>query len=194
MIATQRTSLPEATPWALDEVKLVQAAQKDLSAFSPLYQRYVQQVYRYLLVRVSNVHDAQDLTSQTFLAAMQGLKQYRGQQPFIAWLLGIARHKAVDQFRSRQPDVTLDTAEILPDDADDVDEQISRQLDVEQVARKLQSIAPDRAEAISLRLFAGLEVPEIAQVMNKNEAAVRMLVFRGLRDLQGQLNVLQEKG
>jgi RNA polymerase sigma-70 factor, ECF subfamily len=193
MIATQKTAPSEIALPLLDDVQLARAAQNDLSAFSPLYQRYVQQVYRYLLVRVGNVHDAQDLTSQTFLAAMQGLKQYRGQQPFVAWLLGIARHKVVDQFRRRQPDVELDTAEILPDNADDVDEQISRQIDVEQVVRKLQTIAPDRAEAISLRLFAGLEVAEIAEIMNKNETAVRMLVFRGLRDLQGQLNVSQEK-
>ncbi|MCB8991483.1 MAG: hypothetical protein H6665_12720, partial [Ardenticatenaceae bacterium] len=70
---------------------------------------------------------------------------------------------------------------------------IDRQLEIERVARKLQTIAPDRAEALSLRLFAGLEVSEIARLMEKNEAAVRMLVFRGLRDLQAQLNGLREE-
>jgi RNA polymerase sigma-70 factor, ECF subfamily len=192
MIATQRTTFAEIMP-PPDDAALVQAAQKDISAFSLLYQRYVQQVYRYLLARVGNAPDAQDLTSQTFMAAMQGLKQYRGQQPFIAWLLGIARHKAADQFRQRRPDVELDIAELLPGSDDALEDQVGRRLEMEQIGRKLQAIAPDRAEALSLRLFAGLEVAEIARIMARNEAAVRMLVFRGLRDLQQQLNVSPEE-
>jgi RNA polymerase sigma-70 factor, ECF subfamily len=192
MIATQRTTFAEIMP-PPDDAALVQAAQKDISAFSPLYQRYVQQVYRYLLARVGNAPDAQDLTSQTFMAAMQGLKQYRGQQPFIAWLLGIARHKAADQFRQRRPDVELDVAELLPGSDDALEDQVGRRLEMEQIGRKLQAIAPDRAEALSLRLFAGLEVAEVARIMARNEAAVRMLVFRGLRDLQQQLNVSPEE-
>jgi RNA polymerase sigma-70 factor (ECF subfamily) len=163
-----------------------------MSAFSALYERYATQVYRYLLVRVGNVHDAQDLTSQTFMAAMKGLNTYQGQSPFPAWLLGIARNKAADLFRRKHPDIELDEAEEISDSGEGLDEVVDRQMAVEQVARKLQTISPDRAEALSLRLFAGLEVPEIAQMMNKNEAAVRMLVFRGLRDLQAQLNVTEE--
>jgi RNA polymerase sigma-70 factor, ECF subfamily len=192
MMVSQPATAPEL-PLTVDEAALVQDAQRDLTAFGALYQRYAQQLYRYLLVRVGNVHDAQDLTSQTFLAAMQSLHSYRGRQPFVAWLLGIARHKAADQFRRQQPDVELDAAEAVPDGEEALDEQIGRQLEVELVTRKLQRLAPERAEALSLRLFAGLEVAEIARLMNKNEAAVRMLVFRALRDLQGQLHASPEE-
>lgn len=193
MIATQLINAAESPPLALDDMTLVQAAKTDMSAFSGLYQRYATQVYRYLLVRVGNAPEAQDLTSQTFMAAMQGLKSYRGQQPFPAWLLGIARHKVADLYRRQQPDVGLEMAEDMAADADgSLEDAVSRQLALEQVARKMQTLAPDRAEALTLRLFGGLEVPEIAQIMNRNEAAVRMLVFRGLRDLQAQLNVVWE--
>lgn len=193
MIATQLINAAEPPPLALDDMALIQAAKTDMSAFSGLYQRYATQVYRYLLVRVGNVPEAQDLTSQTFMAAMQGLKSYRGQQPFPAWLLGIARHKVADLYRRQRPDVGLEMAEDVAADADgSLEDAVSRQLALEQVARKMQTLAPDRAEALTLRLFGGLEVPEIAQIMNRNEAAVRMLVFRGLRDLQAQLNVVWE--
>lgn len=193
MIATQLINAAEPPPLALDDMTLVQAAKTDMSAFSGLYQRYATQVYRYLLVRVGNVPEAQDLTSQTFMAAMQGLKSYRGQQPFPAWLLGIARHKVADLYRRQRPDVGLEMAEDVAADSDgSLEDAVSRQLALEQVARKMQTLAPDRAEALTLRLFGGLEVPEIAQIMNRNEAAVRMLVFRGLRDLQAQLNVVWE--
>lgn len=193
MIATQLINAAEPPPLALDDMTLVQAAKTDMSAFSGLYQRYATQVYRYLLVRVGNVPEAQDLTSQTFMAAMQGLKSYRGQQPFPAWLLGIARHKVADLYRRQRPDVGLEMAEDVAAGADgSLEDAVSRQLALEQVARKMQTLAPDRAEALTLRLFGGLEVLEIAQIMNRNEAAVRMLVFRGLRDLQAQLNVVWE--
>lgn len=178
----------------VEDDMLVARAQQNLGAFSELYQRHVQRVYRYVLVRVGgNVQDAQDLTSQTFLAAMEGLKSYRSTQPFVAWLLGIARHKVADQFRRQKPQVDLETAVSLTDtNTDDPDEQLDQQLDIARVTRKLQTIAPDRAEVITLRLMAGLEVSDIARLLDKNEAAVRMLLFRGLRDLQTQLNVTQE--
>jgi RNA polymerase sigma-70 factor (ECF subfamily) len=193
MMLMQLISPLEPANVAEDEL-LVARAQQNLGAFSELYQRHVQRVYRYVLVRVGgNVQDAQDLTSQTFLAAMEGLKSYRSTQPFVAWLLGIARHKVADQFRRQKPQVDLETAVFLPDThTNDPDEQIDQQLDIARVTRKLQIIAPDRAEVITLRLFAGLEMPDIARLLGKNEAAVRMLLFRGLRDLQTQLNVTQE--
>ncbi len=193
MIGTYTISTAEPQPVSADDQLLVRRAQKDLRLFADLYQRYAQQVYRYLLVRVGNVDDAQDLTSQTFLVAMETLHKYRGEGNFAAWLMGIARHKTVDQYRRRKPETLLETAVDLPDSYDPPEEQISRKLEVEQVARKLQKLAPDRAEALSLRLFAGLGVAEIAQVMGKNEAAARMLVFRGLRDLQAQLQSTREE-
>jgi RNA polymerase sigma-70 factor (ECF subfamily) len=177
---------------AQDDLALVRMAAEDMSAFSVLYERYATQVYRYLLVRVGNVHDAQDLTSQTFMAAMKGLKSFHGQSPFGAWLLGIARNKAADLFRQRRPVSELDEAVETAESGEDMDELIDKQMAVEKIASKLKTISPDRAEALSLRLFGGLEVNEIAQIMKKQESAVRMLVFRGLRDLQAQLNVTQE--
>ncbi|MCA9970940.1 MAG: sigma-70 family RNA polymerase sigma factor [Anaerolineales bacterium] len=187
MTISQLTSLPEAVPVPDEDAPLVQQAQQDMRAFSLLYQRHVQKVYRYLLVRLGNEQDAQDLTSQTFLTAMERLHTYRGQGRFPAWLLGIARHKLADRYRRQKPELLLDTAVSLPDADDAPDDIIDRRLRVEVVARKLQTLAPDRAEALSLRLFAGLDVSEIAVMMGKNEAAVRMLVFRGMRDLQAQL-------
>lgn len=192
MVTTQTAEPPETAVPFSDETLLIQQAKQDLKRFGELYQRHVTQVYRYLLFRVGNVDDAQDLTSQTFMAAMQGLRRYRAEQPFIAWLLGIARNKTADFYRQRRPDREMELNEAQPDFGDGVEELIGRQMAVEQVVQKLRILSPDRAEAVSLRLLAGLEVTEIAHLMEKNEAAVRMLVFRGLRDLQDQLGNWEE--
>lgn len=171
------------------DADLVRAAQQDLRKFRDLYERYVQRVYRYLLVRVGNVADAEDLTSQTFMAALENLHRYRGERPFLAWLFGIAKNKRADFYRQQKPEDDLDTADnFVNDDVETADEQVERQLQIEMISRKLQAIAPDRAEALTLRLFGHMEIDEIARFMGKQEAAVRMLIHRGLRDLQAQLN------
>jgi len=69
-----------------DENELVGRAKKDLNQFAVPYDRYVQQVYRFLLARTSNMAEAEDLTSQTFLTAMQKLPSYRSDGHFMAWL------------------------------------------------------------------------------------------------------------
>lgn len=188
------TALADAPPLATDDLTLVRQAQEDLEKFTELYERHVQRVYRYLLVRVGNVADAQDLTSQTFIAAMENLDKYKGQRPFLAWLFGIARNKSMDWYRHSRPETDLDTAVAIPDLDEHPDDIVDQHLSLELVARKLQTIAPDRAEAISLRLIAGLEVAEVARLMDKNEPAVRMLLHRGLRDLQAQLHPAGENG
>ncbi len=184
--------LAEAPATIEDDRALVQAARADLRAFNSLYERHVTRVYRYLLVRVGNVADAEDLTSQTFLVAMENLDKYKGQRPFLAWLFGIARHKVADKYRRQKPELMLETAADLADPQDAPDDLVSQKLQIEAVAQKLQTLSPDRAEAISLRLFGGLDIPEIARLMRKQEPAVRMLLHRGLQDLQTRLNPNQE--
>ena len=187
-------ALADAPPLEVDDTALVRQAQQDLQKFTELYERYVPRVYRYLLVRVGNVADAQDLTSQTFIAAMENLDKYKGQRPFLAWLFGIAHNKAADYYRRSRPETDLEEAETVADSDEHPDDLVDQRLSMELVARKLQTIAPDRAEAISLRLIAGLEVAEVARLMGKNEPAVRMLLHRGLRDLQTQLYPAGENG
>ena len=181
---------------AVDETdaELVRLAQQDLRKFSDLYDRYVQRVYRYLLIRMGNVDDAEDVTSQTFMAALENLHRYHGERPFLAWLFGIAKNKRADFYRRQKPEADLETAvSLVISDEQSTDDYVDQRLQIEAISRKLQSIAPDRAEAISLRLFGNMEIPEIAHFMGKQEPAVRMLIHRGLRDLQAQLSLDEEE-
>ncbi len=178
-----------------DDEKLVQQARQTPAKFALLYDRHVTSVYRYLLTRVGNVHDAEDLTSQTFLDALESLQRYRGTGDFRAWLFRIARNKSIDHYRKHRRDVPLmenddfiDEGTVAPDVA------AERAMTLASVVRQMQTLSPDRAEVISLRLFAELEIREIAVTLNKSETAVRMLLHRGIRDLQNRNNpTTQEK-
>jgi RNA polymerase sigma-70 factor (ECF subfamily) len=187
-VYTSVTSRPPVGSYSAEQAS-VRRAQEDPSAFADLYRQHVKQVYRYILSRVSNVADAQDLTSQTFLTALESLAHYRAQGAFGAWLMGIARHKVMDHYRQvlPHPEFDLEEADEVMDGRVRPDEAVNQRLQLERVAAKLDVIAPDRAEAIRLRIFGNLSVTEVAKVMDKQEPAVRMLIHRGLRDLQEQI-------
>src|SRR5262245_61450961 len=97
----------------IDDETLARRAIKDAEAFSILYRRYLDRVYRYQLSRVGLVQEAQDLTSQTFMAAWEGIGRYQGQGVFAAWLFGIARRKANDYFRANRVEAALEEIEDL---------------------------------------------------------------------------------
>jgi RNA polymerase sigma-70 factor (ECF subfamily) len=183
---------PAPVVQAGNDEALAREARENPAAFAGLYRRHVNRVYRYLLVRVGDVHDAQDLTAQTFLAALEGIAGYRGQGGFAAWLLGIARRKAADHFRRGRTTLPLEAAAHVPDPNPLPDAVAEQRLRLERMTRALRGLSPDRAEALSLRVFGGLNAAEVGRVMGRSEAAVRMLVHRAVRDLRERLAPVTE--
>jgi len=172
---------------ATDDVTLMRQAQDDPASFAALYRRHLHSVYRYLLSRTGNVQDAQDLTSRTFVAALESIDSFRGEGSVVAWLLSIARHKMQDHYRRARPLLPLDAARDVVDPGARPDEDAGEKLRLQRLAQALAALSPDRAEALALRIFGGLSVVEVAQVTGKSEAAVRMLVYRATQDLRVRL-------
>ena len=171
-----------------DEILLARQAVSNADAFTELYQRNVTRVYRYHMAHTGNVKDAEDLTSQTFLAALESLRSFRGNGSFGAWILGIATKKRLMFFRKNRNgsrlDVPLDTALHYPSPGLHTEKAATQRLQLESVSRALKQIPPERAEAIILSYFGNLSNLEISRIMNKSEAAVKMLISRGLQDLR----------
>lgn len=187
---------PEAAAVALTErtdEELAQIACGNHNVFAILYRRHVTNVYRYLLIRVGKTQDAEDLTTQTFEAALQHIASYQGIGKFRSWLLGIARRKAADHFRQQRATLPLEFAKHIPHPDAPLEEHIDQQLRLELVAGMLHSLTPERSEALALRLFGRLTLSEVAHVMGKSEAAVKMLIHRAMADLQQQLIEIQKE-
>ncbi len=170
----------------MDDAYLAQQARADPEAFAELYRRHVRSIYRYHLAHTGNVRDAEDLTSQTFIAALEGIRSYRGTAPYITWLIGIASRKRARFFRrsGNRPEVPLDAALHLPTPSLPTDKAAARRLQMDQVLAALKSISRERAEALILCFFSGLSTAQAGCVLGKSEAAVRMLISRGLQDLR----------
>ena len=173
----------------LDDRELIRLAKTDREAFDVLYRRYVTPVYRYCYARTDSVVDAEDLAAQTFLAALEGVQRYRGRGSLSAWLFGIARHKCADFHRGQYADprdFVGDQLETLSDPADKVNPEAQAILRGlwDCVEGGLSIISLDRIEALRLRYWGGLRINDIARVMQRSQAAVKMLISRAISDLR----------
>ena len=190
MHGTQPTEpeYPRSTgPATTDDETLARQARRDPQAFAELYRRHVQRIYRFHLMRTGSVDDAQDLTSQTFLAALESIERYRGQGSPCGWLLGIAGHKLADHYRRRRGDAPLDTASAVHDPDPSPEDVATTRLQLAQVHQALLALTPDQAQALTLRVFGEMSAAEVGRIMGKSETAVRMLIHRGLRQLRERL-------
>ncbi len=176
----------------LDETQLAEKACEDADAFAELYHRHVTRVYRYHMAHVGNVKDAEDLTSQTFMAAMEGIRSFRGSGSFAAWLMGIASRKRALFFRNSRPEVQMEEAHQIPTPSLPTDKAAFQRLQMESISRALRQISNDRADAITLTYFGGLSYEEAGRVLGKSESAVKMLVSRGLQDLRERTTLRME--
>lgn len=175
-----------------DELALAQEAAANPEAFAELYRRHLRAVYRYHLAHTADIKDAEDLTSQTFMAALEGLRGFRGEGSFAAWLMGIAVRKQAQLFRGRRPQVPLEALHELPNDDPPTDQTALQRLQLESVAQALKQINRGRAEAIILCTFGGLGFREAGEILHKSEAAVKMLVSRGLQELRERTSLSLE--
>ena len=190
---TTLMNIPTQYP-LMDDARLAHQARADPEAFAELYRRHVRSIYRYHLAHTGNVKDAEDLTSQTFMAALEGIRSYRGTGPYITWLIGIASRKRALFFRRNgtRTQVSLDAALHIPTPSLPTDKAAARRLQMDQVLGALHNISPDRAEALILCFFSELSFAEAGIVLGKSEAAVKMLISRGLHDLRTRTSLALE--
>ena len=145
------------------------AAGTDLLA---LYDEALPQVYGYLLSRCGQKALAEDLTAETFLAAVDTVR--RDQPVTVGWLIGVARHKLVDYWRRlarEERSLALVPAEPEPPWEDGV-------LDAVTARAALERLGPHHRLALTLRYLDGLPVPEVARLLDRTLHATEALLVR----------------
>jgi RNA polymerase sigma-70 factor (ECF subfamily) len=172
-------------------IALVELAQAgDAEAFGRLYDNYVDTVYRYIYYRVgSRVGGralAEDLTSETFLRALRRISTFTWQgRDFGAWLVTIARNLVADHFKSSRFRLEITTGEML--DANEVEASpedcVLESLSSAALLSAVKKLNSQQQECVTLRFLQGLSVAETAQIMGKNEGAIKTLQYRAIRTL-----------
>ena len=169
-----------------DTSALVAAARAEPAAFGRLYDRYVQPIYRYIYSRVGSTHEAEDITSQTFVKAYESLKGYRERGLFSAWLFRIAQSKLNDHFRRSRREVGLEAAgEIL--EREDALGVLIRAEELSRMRSIIAHLDEEQQELIRLRYVAELSFAEIADLLGRREDAVKKSVYRLLARLKSQM-------
>jgi RNA polymerase sigma-70 factor (ECF subfamily) len=181
-------SQPESAPDWEPQRRTVEAAQAgDLDALGSLYDSHINQVYRYALARLGNVHDAEDVAEEIFLKMYNGLPSYEWRKvPFAAWLMRIARNEVVS-FARRNNRRAHDTE--LPDDLidrgnNDPAETTERIMALEDLRKAVALLPEAQREVIILRFASGLSVADTAKALGKNENNVKVLQHKGMQRLQ----------
>jgi RNA polymerase sigma-70 factor (ECF subfamily) len=170
----------------------------DWATAQALHERYLDDVFRYVLRRVPSVQDAEDITAEVFAAAAAGLPRFQGERSAYLWLLGIARRKIADALRRRERRRESLASELAPEtpEADPLwetlvavegPESAVMRAEARRVVRTLIAhLAPDQREAILLQYMEHLSVAEIAVVMGRSEASVTGLLQRARAALYRQ--------
>jgi RNA polymerase sigma-70 factor (ECF subfamily) len=166
---------------------------RDQAAFAELYERYVEQVYRYTYYRTANRADAEDLTEQVFLQAWAAIDRFRWQgKPFLAWLYAVAHNAVVDWRRRAAPSDSLDAGELPMDIASQTAaREMTQWMDAELLARAISRLTPEQRQVITLKFVDGFDTAEVARLMDKREGTIRALQLRALQSLR---RVLERQG
>ena len=160
-----------------DEQSLVHQAQRgDKEAFTQLYESHFDKIYRYVVLRIGNKTEAEDVTQQVFLKALQSIPSFKWKGiPFSAWLFRIAHNLVVDYLRKVKKVVItpLDESSVKSDSNPQL--LVEQRLDIEQLISATKRLTRTQREVISLRFAGELSVAESAKVMGKSEGAVKAL-------------------
>jgi len=174
-----------------EEIFIKRAQQGDQEAFARLYEENFDKIYRYLSLRVGDRMEAEDMTQQVFLKALQSITSFKWRGvPFTAWLYRIARNQVIDHQRKkgkRQPDVPID--ESLASNADDPQAIAEQNLDIERVLLATRQLTEAQREVISLRFTSELPIAEVAGIMGKSQGAIKALQHSAIAALRRILTV-----
>lgn len=161
---------------AVDELRSALASD---AAFEAWYRRTVSTVYSYLLARCRSADVAEDLTQETYAAAIDRRHSYDGRSEATTWLCGIARHKLADHFRASQRGdrrrIRLEVREIemaaSADEPSGFDEQIA-------IAEALESLPPLQRAMLTFVAFDDLSVADAGRLIGKSHGAAQSLLQR----------------
>jgi RNA polymerase sigma-70 factor (ECF subfamily) len=167
--------------------RLVRRAQDgDGEAFGQLYDRYVDTVFRFVYFRVNDRALAEDFTSETFLRALRriGTITYQGRD-IGAWFITIARNIVLDHLKSARHRLEMTTADTVEgkEHAESTETAVLNVLQSERLMQAVAQLGDEQRECVMLRFVHGLSVSETAQVMGKNDGAIKALQHRAVRKL-----------
>jgi len=157
--------------------------------YSKIYDQYIAKIYRFIFIKVNSQEIAEDLASETFLRGWERLKELDGKIDNLpAFLYQIARNLVVDHYREKN-NTTLVSADSnqIADPRNDLGEKVAFDSDLRIILATMTGLSDDYREVINLHYLDDLSIKETAQILNRPEGTVRVMIHRALKELREQL-------
>jgi RNA polymerase sigma-70 factor, ECF subfamily len=161
------------------------AKQRDSATWSSIFSEHYDVVYRYIFGRLGRKEESEDLASQVFLEALQGIDSFTDMgRPLGAWLFGIARNLANSS--ARRTSRLGQTESLDADGASDHIPQLPGGLSAESIdlITGLDGLTKEQREVLVLRFWVGLSAKEVGRVLSKKEPAIYALQVRAIASLR----------
>ena len=169
-----------------DERLLIEAAQQDPACFADLYELHFERVYAFVIRRVGERAETEDLTSEVFHQALANLKRFEWRGiPFAAWLFRIAANLISDRWQKSGREVAVD--------AEQIESAPASKKDIEEVERRatlfrlVNTLPAEQQKVVVLRFVEQKSIKEVAREIRKTEGAVKQLQFRALSSLRARM-------
>ncbi len=160
--------------------------------FGKLYDRYVEEIYRFIFLKVSTTDIAEDLTSETFRKGWEVFQESPDMKNPRAYLYQIARNLVIDHYRTKKSHLSPEDIELVDDGKNMVD-QATVNTEMEKVKTAMENINDTYKDVIILRYLEEMEISEVAKIMDKSEGAIRVLTHRALKTLEEELEKMKDK-
>jgi len=173
---------------------VVRGQQGDRDALEELYLIHFDRIYSYLHVSVGNRHDAEDLTTQTFLKMLEKIGTFKWRSaPFSAWLFRIAHNLAMDHFRAHRRWQPEEEVPEVPGEEEPSAELVAmQQIGRESMSKLIEELSPEQQQVLTLKFVFNFPNAEVATILGKTEGAIKSLQHRALVSLQKQITKRQQ--
>ncbi len=162
--------------------------------FSQIYDQYIEKIYRYVYLKVNSQEIAEDITSKVFTKTWEAInnKGEKVENP-LAFLYKIAQNSVFDYYRQKSKKAVISTDSIaeLADSGKTIEDRAVLAFDVEVVKNAMQKLKKDYQDVLIWYYLDDMPVEQIAQLVDKKEGAVRVMIHRGIKDLKDICNKSQ---
>ena len=164
--------------------ELVAIATKNKKGLSELYERYVEKIYKFAYYKTSDVQVAQDLTSETFLSAINALSTFRQESSFKNYLFAICKFKIINYYREKYKTEPINELEIQ--DTSEILDEIEEKLEIEQKRFKemINNLPDDEKILLTLRFAQGMKIKDIADELKLTESNTKVKISRTVSKLR----------
>lgn len=162
---------------------ILEAKAGNEAAFGRLYELYFERIYKFIYFRVNHKEVAEDLAEEVFVKAWTKIRSVQ-EKSFGGWLFSISKNIVIDHYRQRKSDVDIEEIQNLIESDHDLADDANTVLEKATMIRLLKKLTPEQQIIIKLKFLEDMDNAEIAELISKNEGAIRVIQHRAITKLQ----------